>query len=172
MRIAVCGEFPSLMFVLRHILICLMVVATVSGGLPHVGCRCANGNLFLSCPYAGRGTSTAGGIPSCCSQSKAGAAACCSGSSPRKCCCKGHHKRSQPSEPTQLAAGHCTAFVYYVDAGNVSKPVRTTVVLEFTPVVLLEPYAPPPVRIVASVGEGLPPPRPCDVILLNHRWLI
>lgn len=171
------------MILLRQLMILALVPVTAWSGMPHVACRCSNGEVHLFCPRLNE--AQAATEPTAARQKLADSSSCCKspknassksgcGSTEGGTCCGSQSSGSNDQGAGCCAAGcHCTAVYISFETGptlkKVSVPELTQFVLAAAPVSVIR--LPRVTRV--DLGSAETAPRvPDDLIVLYERWLI
>ena len=170
------------MILLRQLMILALVPITAWSGMPHVACRCSNGEVKLFCSRLNEGQSVhqptaAGQTPAdssyCCLSKQADHKSCCARASGGSCCGSRGIDSNHQGASCCAAGCHCTAVYVPSETGptlkKVSMPELTEFMLAAVPVPVI--HLPRVVRV--DLGSTETGPRvPDDLIVLFERWLI
>lgn len=159
------------MALLRQFLILALVPITAWAGMPHLACRCSNGEVRLFCSRMGQ-------------QSKDHArGACSSSSSPeRKSCCRGNAAAccgsstgavNRQGSECCVSGCRCTPVYLEGDASTTLKKVVLPEVVQWDlPQVSITQIQRPRIVRVDLGTLKFEPRVPDDLIVLCERWLI
>ena len=161
------------MFLLRQLMILALMPLAVWNGVPHVACRCSNGEFRLYCPKLNQSQAVADS--SACGNSSDGAVhkSCCGAAHGKKCCGAQASGTSHQGAECCAAGCRCTAVYIQSDVGSVLKVVNvsewTQLALAVVPMSVV--HFPRVTRVdLSSIDTN--PRVPDDLIVLCERWLI
>lgn len=160
------------MSILQRLLILAIVPLAAWNGMPHVACRCSNGEIRLFCSQMNQQAKPR----------KAGATECISNSSERKSCCHGGEGTCcsvPPADSSErktecCAAGcQCTPICIQTDTSTLHKKIDLPDVIDFNLAVTpsIEVQLPRLPRVNCD-SMGIDDRVPDDLIVLCERWLI
>lgn len=161
------------MFLLRQLMILALMPLAVWNGMPHVACRCSNGEVRLYCPRLNQ-SQTVADSPACGNSSNGETHKSCCGAAQGKKCCGSQGSGTSHQGAECCAAGcRCTAVYIQSDVGPVLKVVSVPEWTQFAlAVVPMSVVHFPRVTQVDLSSIDTNPRVPDDLIVLYERWLI
>lgn len=157
----------------RLLLVLALMPVTAYSGLPHIACRCSNGDLHLYCPKLTRATQSCRSQSSSANSAQKATRSCCHCASQETLACD---KADEPQgcEATCCQGScQCTAVALADDAGPV--PVKVLVpevvqaVLEFVPFLNIQELND---SCRASLVADIEPHSAVDIVIVYERILI
>lgn len=164
------------MTAVSRLMILMLMPVMAWQALPHLACRCSNGEVHLLCPKMTSRATSAKSTDSRCTSQGEPRKSCCNEKSSSNCCCSTKAETANAGEPaTSCSSRNCHCTPVYLDASNVTKTridCQTVVgqfefVLTTTPVAHRLVLAPTQPRAIDS-GQPLAANR----IVLFERFLI
>ena len=162
------------MIFLRQLMILALMPLAVWNGMPHVACRCSNGEVRLYCPKLNQ-SPTVSDSPVCGNSSHIAVyQSCCGTAQGTKCCGSQGRETSHQGTECRAAGCRCTAIYLQSDVGPVLKVLSVSEWTQFASAVvpMSVVHFPRETRRVhlSSIDSG--PRVPDDLIVLFERWLI
>lgn len=160
----------------RLLTILALMPLTAWSGMPHVACRCSNGEIHLACPRLNQAKVVSDTASSNICQKATNAIthrSCCGGAKVSKCCGSSTGESSDQGAGCCADGCRCTPVLLQADVGTTLKkvclPELTSLDLANLSLPVIRETRSTPVELsVFDAG----PRAPIDIVVLYERWLI